>query len=72
MLQHLADVVENGPRQSPGATYQEEAIDALMHGAELARDRRVNLMHVGHLYDEKVAAPVPDPNLEREAVRGSD
>jgi hypothetical protein len=29
-------------------------MDALMHGAELARDRKINLLHVAHIYDARV------------------
>jgi hypothetical protein len=61
MLDHLADVVHHGPSKSQGATYQEDAGDALMHGAELARESSVNLRHVARIYDELVARPVPDP-----------
>jgi hypothetical protein len=80
MLEHLADVVENGPRQAPGATYKEEATDALLHGAELARESRVNLMHCAQIYDEKILRPLPPvgekqdglPSLSEGELRGSD
>ena len=56
MLKHLADAIEHGPSQKGGETYQEDAIDALLHGAELARDRKINLLHVAQVYDAKVNA----------------
>ena len=54
MLLHMADAIEHGRPQKRGETYQTDAIDALTHGAELARDRKVNLMHVAHVYDARV------------------
>lgn len=60
MLAHLADAIEHGPdQQRAGESYQDEAIDALKHGATLARKERVNLIHVAMIYDEKVSRPVP-------------
>lgn len=61
MLKHLADAIEHGPSQTRGETYQSDAIEALTHGAELARDRVVNLKHCGRIYDAKVATPVTEP-----------
>lgn len=52
MLLHLADAIESGPREKGGETYKRDAMEALMHGADLARDRKVNLLHVAHIYDE--------------------
>lgn len=54
LLTHLADAVEHGPRSGRSETYQEDAVDALLHGAEVVRDRYVNLLHVAHIYDTKV------------------
>lgn len=68
MLEHLADAVRNGPdQQRGGETYQDEAIDALKHGAALARRERANLRHVAALYDEKVNAPLADPVVGSDA-----
>ena len=53
MLEHLADVVDNGPRMRPGETYQYDARDALLHGAELASKEKANLEHVAVIYDSK-------------------
>lgn len=62
MLKHLADAVKHGPdQQRGGETYQDEAIDALLHGSTLARRERINLIHVAALYDAKVNEPVPEP-----------
>jgi hypothetical protein len=60
MLKHLADAIEHGPKQRGGESYQGDAIEALMHGAELARDRKINLLHVAHVYDAKVTASWSD------------
>lgn len=62
MLKHLADAIEHGPSQSRGETYQADAIEALLHGSELARDRVQNLKHCGRIYDAKVEAPVEEPS----------
>lgn len=51
LLTHLADAVEHGPRAGRSETYQEDAVDALVHGAEIVRDRYVNLLHVAHICD---------------------
>jgi len=60
MLKHLADAIKHGPTQQRGGeTYQDEAIDALLHGSELARDRKANLEHCAVVYDAKVNTPVP-------------
>lgn len=59
MLTHLADAIENGPRGRE--TYQGDAIEALLHGAEIAADRVECLEHVAEIYDEKVAEHVPPP-----------
>lgn len=60
MLNHLADAVRHGPdQQRGGETYQGDAIDAMLHGAELARDRKANLEHCAVVYDAKVNTPVP-------------
>lgn len=56
MLLHMADAIENGRQQRRGETYQDDAVEALRHGAELARDRKINLLHVAQVYDEKVAS----------------
>lgn len=55
MLTHLADAIDAGPAQRGGETYQRDAIQALEYGAQLARDRKVNLLHVAYIYDAKVA-----------------
>ena len=52
MLRHLAGAIESGPREKGGETYKRDAMDALLHGADLARDRKVNMLHVAHIYDE--------------------
>lgn len=68
MLKHLADAVLHGPdQQRGGETYQDDAIDALEHGALLAKRERENLEHVAVLYDAKVNTPVPDPIVEQDA-----
>lgn len=59
MLNHLADTIEAEAPQRGGETYRDEMVDALRHGAEIVRDRHVNLMHVAQIWDEKVAQPVP-------------
>jgi hypothetical protein len=59
MLTHLADAIENGPRGRE--TYQGDAIEALLHGAEIAERSIENLEHVAEIYDAKVAVPVPPP-----------
>lgn len=55
MLLHMADAILNGRPQRRGETYQDDAVDALRHGVELARDRKINLLHVAQVYDRKVA-----------------
>lgn len=59
MLTHLADAIENGPRGRE--TYQGDAIEALLHGAQIAERSIENLEHVAEIYDAKVAAVVPPP-----------
>ncbi len=54
MLDHLADAIASGPKQQRGETYQADAIEALRDGAAYARDRKINLLHVAHVYDGKV------------------
>lgn len=61
MLAHLADAIEHGPSQTRGETYQSDAIEALLHGSELARDRVFNLKHCARIYDTKVAEPLEEP-----------
>lgn len=63
MLSHLADAIENGPRGRE--TYQGDAIEALLHGAEIAADRVECLEHVAEIWDDKVAQPLPDPEDAR-------
>lgn len=54
MLRHLAKVVEDQPQRS-GETYRGDAMGALLHGAELAKESKRNLLHVAEVYDRKVA-----------------
>ena len=63
MLEHLAHVVEDAPvTPRPGqAAYSADALDALLHGAELASKEKRNLKHVGRLYDAKVEEAVDAP-----------
>lgn len=63
MLTHLADAIENGPRGRE--TYQGDAIEALLHGAELAADRVECLGHVADTYDRMVDEPLPEPGVAR-------
>lgn len=61
MLSHLADAIEHGPSQTRGETYQSDAVEALLHGSDLARDRIQNLKHCGRIYDAKVDEPLEEP-----------
>lgn len=63
MLAHLAAVVDHAPvnPQTGSAGYSADALDALLHGAELARDRKANLKHVARIYDAKVEEAVDAP-----------
>lgn len=61
MLAHLADAIENGPKQTRGETYQTEAVDALEHGAELARQKVANLKHCAAIYDRLCSQPIEEP-----------
>lgn len=63
MLEHLASVVDHAPVK-PGAGsagYSADALDALLHGAELAARDRQNLKHVARIYDAKVSEAVDAP-----------
>lgn len=62
MLDHLARVVEEGPGTNRRTAYQSDAVEALLHGAEIARNYRESLRHCAEIYDDKIAAPLPDPS----------
>lgn len=58
MFVYMATAVRDMP-QVGGETYRADCIGALLHGAEIVRSHKINLLHVAFMYDRKAVDAEP-------------
>lgn len=62
MLSHLAQAVEDGPGSKESVTYPRDAIEALLHGSQLAAEAALNSRHCVAIYDRLKSQALAEPH----------